>query len=81
MTGYLAQSVLCAPVLAAWGLGLGAQLGSATMALYATGVWLVTVAFAVVLEQRGARGPAEVALRRLTYRQPSVREVSARPSG
>ncbi|ANY05264.1 DUF418 domain-containing protein [Pseudonocardia sp. HH130630-07] len=65
---YVGQSVLCAPVLAAWGLGLGASLGSAGMALYAVGVWLVTLVFAVLLERRGAPGPAEVLLRRLTYR-------------
>jgi hypothetical protein len=29
---------------ASWGLGLGALLGSATMAAFAVGVWLVTVA-------------------------------------
>ncbi|MFP5073195.1 DUF418 domain-containing protein [Pseudonocardia nantongensis] len=66
---YLAQSVLCAPLLAAWGLGLGAVLGSATMAVYAIGVWLVTVAFAVWLERRGKPGPAETLLRRLSYRE------------
>lgn len=73
---YLAQSVLCAPLLAAWGLGLGAVLGSTTMALYAIGVWLVTVAFAVWLERRGTAGPAETLLRRLSYRErrPAVRQ-------
>ncbi|OLL71346.1 hypothetical protein Ae168Ps1_5849c [Pseudonocardia sp. Ae168_Ps1] len=68
---YLAQSVLCAPVLAAWGLGWGASLGSTTMALYAVGVWLVTLVFAVVLERRGPPGPAETLLRRLSYRSTS----------
>lgn len=68
---YLAQSILCAPVLAAWGFGLGAHLGSATMALYATGVWLVTLLGAVWLERRGRQGPAEFVLRKLTYRQPA----------
>lgn len=67
---YLAQSLLCAPVLAAWGLGLGAHLHSATMALYATGVWLVTVLLAFLQERAGRRGPAEVLLRRLAYRRP-----------
>jgi uncharacterized membrane protein YeiB len=66
---YLAQSVLCAPILAAWGLGLGAHLGSATMALYAIAVWLVTIGFAVWLERTGRKGPAEVLLRRLVYRR------------
>ncbi|GAA2014182.1 DUF418 domain-containing protein [Brevibacterium samyangense] len=64
---YLLQSVLCAPVLAAWGLGLGADLTSATMAAYAVAVWLLTMVFACVLEVLGKKGPAEVLLRRLTY--------------
>ncbi|MEV1292528.1 DUF418 domain-containing protein [Pseudonocardia sp. NPDC049635] len=68
LTSYLGQSVLCAPLLAAWGLGWGAVLGSATMALFATGVWLVTLAYAVLLERRGKPGPAEAGLRRLVYR-------------
>lgn len=67
LTSYLLQSVLCAPVLAAWGLGLGQHLGSFTMLLYAVAVWGVTVLFAVWLERTGRRGPAEVALRRLVY--------------
>nr|WP_202968199.1 DUF418 domain-containing protein [Pseudonocardia sp. AL041005-10] len=68
MTGYLGQSVLCAPVLAAWGLGVGGLLGSAGMAVYAVGVWTVTVAVAVGLERAGRTGPAEQLLRRLVYR-------------
>ncbi|MFI7441243.1 DUF418 domain-containing protein [Nonomuraea indica] len=68
LSAYLTQSVLCAPVLAAWGLGVGVQLHSAAMAGYAIGVWLITVIAAYLLERRGSRGPAEVLLRRLTYR-------------
>ncbi|MFI9615205.1 DUF418 domain-containing protein [Streptomyces sp. NPDC052023] len=64
---YLAHSLLFAPVLAAWGLGLGAHLGSAGMALFAAGVWLITVAGAYALERAGRRGPAEAVLRRLMY--------------
>ncbi|MCT9141298.1 DUF418 domain-containing protein [Streptomyces violarus] len=64
---YLAHSLLFAPVLAAWGLGLGKHLGSATMALFAFAVWLVTVAGAYALERAGRRGPAETVLRRLMY--------------
>ncbi|WP_423465195.1 DUF418 domain-containing protein [Promicromonospora sp. MS192] len=70
LTSYLLQSVLCAPVLAAWGLGLGQHLGSASMLLYAVLVWTLTVAFAVWQERTGRRGPAEVALRRLVYGRP-----------
>lgn len=67
LTCYLAQSVLCAPVLAAWGLGLGEHLSSWSMLLYAVAVWAVTMAFAVWQERRGMRGPAEALLRRLMY--------------
>ncbi|WP_036969358.1 DUF418 domain-containing protein [Promicromonospora kroppenstedtii] len=70
LTCYLLQSVLCAPVLAAWGLGLGQYLSSWSMLLYAVLVWGLTVAFAVWQEQTGRRGPAEVALRRLVYGRP-----------
>ncbi len=64
---YLAHSLLFAPVLAAWGLGLGEHLSSWTMALFAVGVWLLTVAGAYALERAGRRGPAEAVLRRLMY--------------
>ncbi|MEV2192778.1 DUF418 domain-containing protein [Streptomyces phaeochromogenes] len=64
---YLAHSLLFAPVLAAWGLGLGEHLSSWTMALFAVGVWLITVAGAYALERAGRRGPAEAGLRRLMY--------------
>ncbi|EPH45896.1 DUF418 domain-containing protein [Streptomyces aurantiacus] len=64
---YLTHSLLFAPLLAAWGLGLGEHLTSASMVLVAVGVWLVTVAGAYALELRGLRGPAETLLRRLMY--------------
>lgn len=67
MSGYLFQSVAWGPVLAAWGLGLGAHLSSWSVALYAALVWAITVAVAAVMESRGIRGPAETLLRRLTY--------------
>ncbi|MGJ9425934.1 DUF418 domain-containing protein [Nesterenkonia halotolerans] len=68
MSGYLVQSLAWGPVLAAWGLGLGAHMSSWSMVVYAVGVWAITVVLATVMERRGVRGPAEVALRRLTYR-------------
>ncbi|NKY32532.1 DUF418 domain-containing protein [Nocardia speluncae] len=67
MSCYLAQSVLCAPLLAAWGLGLGAALGSAGMAAFAVGVWIITIGYAVLLERQANPGPAETLLRRLVY--------------
>lgn len=70
---YLAHSLMFAPVLSAWGLGLGAELGSASMAAFAVAVWLVTVAAAYALELRGRTGPAEALLRRLVYgRRPAA---------
>ncbi len=68
LTFYLAQSVLVAPVMSAWGLGLGAVLSTWSIVAYAVGVWLVTLVVAAVFERRGIRGPAEWALRRLAYR-------------
>lgn len=68
MTCYLAQSVVFVAVLAAYGGGLGDRLGVATAALLAAATWLLTVAAALVMHQTGFRGPAELLLRRLTYR-------------
>ncbi|WP_246083087.1 DUF418 domain-containing protein [Nonomuraea diastatica] len=78
---YLAHSVIFAPILAAWGLGLGAYLTSATMALFAFGVWLITVMWAYALERGGRRGPAEVALRHLIYRPNAKRKPRSALSG
>ena len=64
---YLAQSVLMVPLLAPWGLGWGGRLGTAGAAVLAVVVWLVTVAWAAVLERLGRRGPAERLLRRVVY--------------
>lgn len=66
---YVMQSVLCAPLLAAWGLGWGAHMGSFDMALFAIAVWAVTVLLAAVWEAKGWRGPGEILLRRLVYRR------------
>ncbi|MGX9346718.1 DUF418 domain-containing protein [Microbacterium sp. KNMS] len=65
---YLLQSVLLTPLLSAWGLGLGAVVTQWQATLIAIAVWLVSVAFAVALDRAGRRGPAEWALRALTYR-------------
>lgn len=82
LSGYLAHSVIFAPVLAAWGLGLGEHLGSAAMALFAVGVWLTTVAAATVLERRGLPGPAEWLMRRLVHgrRRPTAVSDDHRPT-
>jgi uncharacterized membrane protein YeiB len=67
LTCYLLQSFIMAPLLTAWGLGLGEDIGYLTAFGYAFGTWLVTVAIAVALDKAGKRGPFEVLLRRLTY--------------
>ncbi len=67
LTAYLLQSVLFAPLLSAWGLGLGDTIPTAGAYLLAVAVWAVTVAICALLARAGRRGPAEVLLRRLTY--------------
>jgi uncharacterized protein len=74
---YLAQSVLCAPALAAWGFGLGAVFGSFAVAVFAVGVWLLTVVIAYISERAGVRGPAETLLRRLVYPRSAARSRPA----
>lgn len=72
LSGYLAQSVVFAPLMSAWGLGLGTHLSSWSITVVAIATWLVTVVLAAVLERAGKRGPAEWALRRLVYGKASV---------
>nr|WP_231126849.1 DUF418 domain-containing protein [Motilibacter aurantiacus] len=67
LTCYLLQSVLFAPLLAAWGLGLGDGLHGARAAAVAVLVWAATVGIAYALDRAGRPGPAEAALRRLVY--------------
>lgn len=79
LSGYLAQSIMFAPLLSAWGLGLGARLSSWSMAFVAIAGWLVTLGLAYLTERAGLRGPAEVGLRRLVYR-PRRRVEAGAPS-
>jgi uncharacterized membrane protein YeiB len=67
LTCYLLQSIIMAPLLAAWGFGLGDDMGYLSAFGFAFGTWLVTVVVAVLLDKAGKRGPFEVLLRRLTY--------------
>ncbi|MFC3495287.1 DUF418 domain-containing protein [Glycomyces rhizosphaerae] len=67
LTSYLLQSFIMAPLLTAWGFGLGEDLGYLGAFGVAFGTWLVTVFVAVALDKAGKRGPFEVLLRRLTY--------------
>ena len=67
LTFYLLQSVILAPLLSAWGFGLGSRISTGGAYGIALGVWVLSILLAALLERRGARGPAEVLLRRLTY--------------
>lgn len=67
LTSYLLQSIIMAPLLTAWGFGLGERMGYLAAFGVAFGTWLVTVFVAVLLDKAGKRGPFEVLLRRLTY--------------
>ena len=73
LSGYLTHSIIMAPMLSAWGLGLGGWFTNATMALYAIALWLFTVVIAALMERRGVRGPFERLLRRLTSRKTPTR--------
>ena len=79
LSSYLTHSLVFSPLLAAWGLGLGAVMGSATMAAFAIGVWLVTAGGAYALERAGRSGPAEALLRRLVYGRRLTSRASAPP--
>ena len=71
LSGYLTHSIIMAPMLSAWGLGLGGWFTNATMALYAIALWLFTVVIAALMELRGVQGPFERLLRHLTSRKAS----------
>ncbi|WP_336991667.1 DUF418 domain-containing protein [Leucobacter sp. VD1] len=79
LSSYLLQSVVFAPLLAAWGFGLGAQIGTAAAFGIALAAWLISLLLAMLLERRDARGPAEVLLRRLTYARLDTAPTPAAP--
>jgi uncharacterized membrane protein YeiB len=70
---YLFQSAVFVALLTPWGLGWGAWLGTAEVAVVALGTWLVSVLLAALLRRTGRRGPAEALLRRLTYRRAAAK--------
>ncbi|THV28430.1 DUF418 domain-containing protein [Glycomyces paridis] len=67
LTSYLLQSIIMAPLLTAWGFGLGEDMGYLAAFGVAFATWLFTILVAVLLDRAGKRGPFEVLLRRLTY--------------
>lgn len=71
MTRYLAQSVVWTLAFTPFLLDLSDTLTVTTTALLAATTWLVvTVALADWMRRTGRRGPFEVLIRRVTYRQP-----------
>ena len=72
LSGYLFQSFAWLMLLAPFTLYLGGKFGAplATAAVVAIAVWIFSVYVAEWMERRAYRGPAEVVLRRLTYRAP-----------
>ncbi|WP_031160486.1 DUF418 domain-containing protein [Streptosporangium roseum] len=67
LTCYLLQSVIFVAVFAPYAGDLGARVGDAAASGIAVVTWLATVLLAALLAPGGRRGPAEAALRRLTY--------------
>lgn len=70
LSAYLAQSLAFAPLMCAWGLGLGEHASSTVAALIAAVTWALTLVAACTLDERGRRGPAEAALRRVVDGRP-----------
>ncbi|MFI6392638.1 DUF418 domain-containing protein [Nonomuraea sp. NPDC050540] len=67
LTCYLLQSVVFVALFAPYAGGLGNRVGDAAASGIAVLTWLSTVVLAALLAPGGRRGPAEAALRRLTY--------------
>jgi uncharacterized protein len=69
---YLLQSLILAPLLAAWGLGLGGRVNHLGAYGIAAAVALINIAVAGTLARAKVRGPMEALSRRLTYRRPAT---------
>jgi uncharacterized membrane protein YeiB len=69
---YLLESLILAPLLAAWGLGLGGRVSHLQGYAVAVAVAGIVLAFAVMLARVNVRGPMESVIRRLTYRRPAT---------
>jgi uncharacterized membrane protein YeiB len=77
MTCYLAQSVVWTVVFTPFLLDLSDTLTVATTAVLAVATWAMTVLLADWMRRTGRRGPFEVLIRRVTYREPAAR-ISSR---
>lgn len=78
LTLYLSQSLLFLVLFDPDFFGLGDNFGIAVNSAVAVGVWVVGVLSALLMDRLSVRGPAEVLLRRLTYRPPA-RSAGPRP--
>ncbi|PZG16046.1 hypothetical protein C1I98_39100, partial [Spongiactinospora gelatinilytica] len=67
LTCYLLQSVVFVAVFTPYLGGLATRVGDAAASGLAVLTWLGTVLLAATLSRHGRRGPAEAALRHLTY--------------
>ena len=70
LTNYLLQSVLMGLLLSGWGLGLGATLGRAELALLAVAIVVVQIMLSRLWIARLGAGPMETLWRTATYSRP-----------
>ena len=75
---YMFQSVVFLAVFSPIAGGLGGHMGFAGAALVGAGTWLLSLVCAEAMRRRSYRGPAEILLRRLTYRSPGRPVVDQR---
>jgi uncharacterized membrane protein YeiB len=80
MTSYLLQSVAWIVLFAPYMLDLAVRVSGTAAVAMGVGVWLATVVLADVLRRTGVRGPAESALRRLTYGPRHAAPAAGRPA-
>ncbi|WP_405062025.1 DUF418 domain-containing protein [Kribbella sp. NBC_01505] len=74
LTCYLTQSVVWTIMFAPFLLDLGHSMKLWQSVILAVATWAFTVFLADLMRRRGLRGPFEVLLRRLTYRQQTARQ-------
>ncbi|WKK61508.1 DUF418 domain-containing protein [Corynebacterium sp. P3-F1] len=67
MTGYLGQTLILFPLTSVFLLGIGHDFPIAGQMALATGVWLVTLLAAWLMERRGIPGPFEKLHRTMSY--------------
>lgn len=73
LTCYLSQSVVWTVAFAPFLLDLGHRMTLWQSAVLAVGTWALTVVMAELMRRAGRRGPFEVLLRNLTYRERAAR--------